>query len=34
MSEETDFFLKYRDETLFNDKKSVEEFLRYFDKNL
>lgn len=31
---ENDFFIKYRDESLFNDKNSVQEFFKYFDKDM
>ena len=32
-SENGDLFLKYRNESLFNDKNSIEECLKYFDKD-
>ena len=32
-SESGDYFLKFRDEKLFNNQKSVEECFRYFDRN-
>lgn len=31
--ENGDFFLKYRNEKLFNDKNSVEECMKHFDKD-